>query len=305
MEDANVVFPAPSFTGALYLCTGGKSICHPGHSFGPDVRLNYLIHIILSGQGIFKTDDMEYRLHSGQGFLIEPGLSTYYCADTANPWSYIWIGFNGDLAQEIVKQIGISRKNPIFSFSSSDGLVSIIEELLQIPASDAPSLFQYSLLLSFLSILAKEIYQKSQGHFENEETEKKSNYYITKALAFIRANYSNAIKVSDVANYLGISRFYLCALFKETMDHSPQEYISNFCLGRARELLTTTEYSISEIAYLCGYRDSDVFSKAFKRKYLSSPSQYRKYTIEHPEMNPIDYIRSLKKSAPPSLPEKR
>lgn len=101
-------------------------------------------------------------------------------------------------------------------------------------------------------------------------------------------------RVTDVADYLGISRYHLNSLFTQVMHQTPQEYISGFRLGRAREFLTTTDYPVSEIARLCGYGDTDVFSKAFKRKYLASPSDYRRYALAHPGQNPSEHMRNIR-----------
>lgn len=291
MEQARAAIPAVPLFQDLYLCTAGKSVCCPEHSFGPDVRLNYLIHYILSGKGRFETDEKQYFLHQGQGFLIEPGLTTRYCADKDQPWSYLWIGFNGTLASKLLKTLGLGRSQPVFSCQIQNELEEIADMLLLPASSDVElSLNQHRLLLSFFHLLAQNLSAETQ----NDTNESKSNYHIYKALNFIRSNYSNQIHVSDVANYLGISRFHLFHLFKETIGHSPQEYIAGFCLGRAREMLTTTDFSVKEIAYVCGYSNTEIFSKAFKRKYCLSPFQYRRYALEHPGINPIDYIRRIK-----------
>lgn len=290
MEYARAALPAVPLFQDLYLCTAGKSVCCPGHGFGPDVRLNYLIHCVLSGKGCFETDEKQYFLSKGQGFLIEPGLTTRYFADDAQPWSYIWIGFNGTLAPKIVKTLGLGPKRPVFSFKNLKELEETADKLLLPASSDTElSLNQHTLLLSFFHLLAQNL--AGEG---GDGADSRSNYHIYKALSFIRSNYANQIRVIDVANYLGINRFYLSDLFQKTMGHSPQEYISSFCLGRAREMLTTTNIPVTEIAYACGYSNIEIFSKAFKRKYLASPSQYRKYALEHPGVNPMDYIRKLK-----------
>lgn len=78
---------------SIYFC--GHEHCQPGHSFGPAVRPHYLIHVVLSGKGIFKHQGHTYSLKSGDSFLIKPMDSTYYEADRNNPWEYAWIGFNG------------------------------------------------------------------------------------------------------------------------------------------------------------------------------------------------------------------
>ncbi len=287
MEHANVAIPAVPVFQDLYLCTAGRSICCPGHAFGPDVRLNYLIHYILSGKGIFETDEIRYHLCQGQGFLIEPGRSTRYQADEADPWTYIWIGFNGALAPLLLNQLGLNRNHPIFSCRAGRELEQIACRLLQSAPSDIQlSMNQQSLLLSFFHVLAG--CGPLQPHVPVSDT--KANYHMEKALAYIRENYARRIHVTDVAAHLGISRFHLHTLFTETVRQTPQEYISGFRLGRARDYLTTTDYSVSQIAQMCGYSNADVFSKAFRRKYLASPSWYRRYLQEHPGENPSEYV---------------
>lgn len=287
MEQARAVLPAIPLFQDLYFCTAGRSVCCPGHSFGPDVRLNYLIHYILNGRGVFETDQHQYNLHQGQGFLIEPGQTTRYQADDRDPWTYIWIGFNGTLAAQIMKSLNLGKSDPIFSCPAAEDLDKIIKELLCLESEEAAhSLDQHVLLLAFFHLLAKNLAQEPEHSRSNE----KGNYHIDRALEFIRANYSNQIHVADLANYLGISRYHLFRLFQDSLGQSPQEYISAFCLGRARELLTTTSFSVREIAMLCGYSNAEVFSKAFKKKYLAAPIQYRRYSQEHPGVNPAELI---------------
>lgn len=138
--------------------------------------------------------------------------------------------------------------------------------------------------MAFLHVLADrpDARQKLEG-FGN-----RSNYHIDKALAFIQANYSNRLKVSDIANYPGISRNYLFSLFQEHMGQSPQEYLSHFRLSHGRELLAGTEYSVDGISYACGYEDPAVFSRAFKKKYHMTPSQYRAYILARQRQKPSD-----------------
>ena len=55
-----------------------------------------------------------------------------------------------------------------------------------------------------------------------------------------------------------------------------QQYLTDHRLTRAAELLGLNNFSIDEIAEFSGYRDTLVFSKAFKRKYAVTPTAYRK-----------------------------
>ena len=87
---------------SIYFC--GHEHCQPGHSFGPAVRPHYLIHVVLSGKGIFKHQGHTYSLKSGDSFLIKPMDSTYYEADQNNPWEYAWIGFDGQEIPALLNQ---------------------------------------------------------------------------------------------------------------------------------------------------------------------------------------------------------
>ena len=101
----------------LQLANVGRSDTLSGHKYGPAVRPYYLIHYILAGSGTFKTDQSIYKLHAGQGFLIEPGQETTYIADKNTPWSYVWIGFSGNFADQLMQQIPLNQREPIFSLN--------------------------------------------------------------------------------------------------------------------------------------------------------------------------------------------
>lgn len=77
----------------IYTC--GYETCAPSHHYGPVVRSGYLIHYILKGKGIYKTDGHIYQLSEGDAFLIRPNTLIYYEADKYDPWTYTWIGFQG------------------------------------------------------------------------------------------------------------------------------------------------------------------------------------------------------------------
>ena len=102
------------------------------------------------------------------------------------------------------------------------------------------------------------------------------NPYILQALEFIQNNYSFPIHVTDIANYVCINRSYLYTLFKTNLGVSPQDYLANYRISQATELLTTTDLSIESIALSCGYTDPLIFSKVFKSKKGKAPSRYRK-----------------------------
>ena len=96
----------------LSLCHCGYSICEAGHSFGPAVRPNYILHYVLDGRGTYRIGSRTYHLEREQGFLIEPNVMTFYQADAQQPWTYLWIGFQGTRADQLMREIGLSYRVP-------------------------------------------------------------------------------------------------------------------------------------------------------------------------------------------------
>lgn len=258
--------------GELSLCHCGYSICAPGHSFGPAVRPNYILHYVLDGRGTYRIGSRTYHLEREQGFLIEPNVMTFYQADAQQPWTYLWIGFQGTRADQLMREIGLSYRVPTFSSGCGAELLQIVQQILQSDRADVEQrLFVQAQMYTFFSRIAHGVFIQNGG-FQMD----KQNYYVQAAVEYIQTNYARSIKVHDIAEYVGVSRSYLTTLFQSILHTSPNAYLTNFRLSRAKEQLTLTNFSIGIVADMCGYQDSLVFSKAFKQHVGLTPSQYRK-----------------------------
>ena len=99
--------------------------------------------------------------------------------------------------------------------------------------------------------------------------------YVSMAAELIASSYDRKIKVSEIADMVGVNRSYLTSIFKKEMNMSPQEFLINFRLEKAAEMLRETEEQIGTIASAVGYTDALTFSKAFKQKYEVTPSEFR------------------------------
>ena len=113
----------------LYLCFCGYEACQPFHSYGPAVRPNYVIHYIISGKGTFTIGNRTYRLTAGQGFFLMPNVRTYYEADADDPWTYLWIGFDGEKAASYVQELGLSEEHPVYQCNFSGELQSLLFQM--------------------------------------------------------------------------------------------------------------------------------------------------------------------------------
>jgi len=245
----------------------GWEDCEKGHFFGPAIREYYLIHFIMSGTGIYQRAKVTYNLSKGSMFLIYPHEPTFYKADTENPWSYVWIGFTGALALELLKKSGFSEECPVvYSPACSSIFKSMTETKKMRQTAEI--------------YLCGKIYELF-AHLEQESSleSRTALIYAKRAENFIQSNYMNNISISGIADMLGIDRRYLFRVFTEYTGVSPQTYLVNYRLEKAAQLLAGYGCPVSEVARSCGYSDMFNFSNMFKKKYGMSPSKYKNANI--------------------------
>ncbi|MFV0467516.1 MAG: helix-turn-helix domain-containing protein [Dysgonomonas sp.] len=81
--------------------------------------------------------------------------------------------------------------------------------------------------------------------------------------------------VQHIADMLNLSNKYLSSLLKQLTGQTTQQHIHNKLIEKAKEKLSTTDLTVSEIAYDLGFEHSQSFSKLFKNKTNQSPLEFR------------------------------
>ena len=112
--------------------------------------------------------------------------------------------------------------------------------------------------------------------FKNPEDEK----FKATLLDFLDKNIDNAeLNALDIAAAMNISRSALFDKAGHILGKAPMGLLRERRIQKAAELLKSPEYTISQIAYMCGFSDSHFFSRAFKKYYGQSPSSFRKQQL--------------------------
>lgn len=256
----------------LYLIQYGREACEPGHSFGPAMREYYKFHYILDGKGIFETNGQRYELHKGQGFLVTPGTICYYEADTNEPWTYCWIGFDGIKATALIRQAQLSDESPIYTWEKSEFFEHSIQQMKQSKTMKAGRELK---LTGLLYLWLSAMIDCRGSELKDKAKENSKEHYIAQVVHFIEVNYANKITVQSISQFVGLQRSYLSALFKEVMGISLQDYLISYRMRKACELLSGTTLMVGDIARSVGYEDPLLFSKMFKKSIQLSPTQYR------------------------------
>lgn len=118
---------------------------------------------------------------------------------------------------------------------------------------------------------------KISSQFEcfTKTTVSSRNHYVTNAIAYIEQHYQENLSIKDVCKALLISESYLTKLFKENTNYSFVDYMTNYRIKKACELLKNPGLKIYLIAEQVGYRDQRYFSVLFKKTVGLTPKQFR------------------------------
>lgn len=259
----------------LFYC--GEEDCESDHFWGPSVRDHYLIHYIVRGKGIFQYDGKVYELSQGQGFLISPYKLSFYQADHDNPWHYKWVGFKGLNAHTYLDRANLSVQQPIFNNDSDSKLEDCIDSMINaLTLQKSRDLMYKGLLYEFLSILI----ESSTGDKALESAAMNTEQYVRKAMEFVNMNYSRKTSIDEMAQFVGLNRKYLSKIFKSVTNITPQEFLINYRINKACELMEDHTLPISNIAHSVGYDDPLHFSKIFKKVKQISPREFEKQLIK-------------------------
>lgn len=270
-----LIFPNQNFVD-LGLFQFGWERCAPAHSFGPAARNHYLFHYILSGTGTLMADDSKgvtqtYSIKSMQGFMIFPNQITTYVADKQLPWEYVWLEFDGLRVKSLLDTIGLSLDKPVYHARNKNLREDMANEMLYISRHKDESPFHLiGHLYLFLDYLLR-----SAADEQLEHGSKLREFYIHEALTYIEHNFQNEITIEDIAGVCGLNRTYFGKIFKEALGKTPQEFLLNYRMLKAAELLKLTSLSIGDIGLAVGYANQMHFSRAFKNNYGISPREWR------------------------------
>jgi signal transduction histidine kinase/ligand-binding sensor domain-containing protein/DNA-binding response OmpR family regulator len=102
---------------------------------------------------------------------------------------------------------------------------------------------------------------------------------LKKTIQYIHSNIDKSdLSIESLSEKLGISRVHFYRKIKSLTGVTPQEFLKTIRMKYAASLISQKKLRISEVAYMCGYKDLAYFSKSFKEFHGMSPSEYHNNT---------------------------
>lgn len=241
----------------------------------------YEIYYLNSGSRKFFMEGEIFTVSKGDLVFIDKNLmhQTTYISDKAHERTYVL--FKEKYIESIAREYGSEGiesclKQKVFTIPPARR--EYIENLLNQLEREYKNKDMYSkrlmecyinelllFLIRYVNTLGSEFSKELKGADEIME----------KAAKFIMENYKNDISLSDVAEFVNMSSTYFSKRFKETTGVGFKEFLLNIRIKKASLLLLESKMKITEVAYSCGFNDSNYFGDVFKRFKGLSPLQYR------------------------------
>ncbi|KAB8289583.1 AraC family transcriptional regulator [Bifidobacterium avesanii] len=241
-------------------------------SWGPNVRDDVSVRVVLSGRGEFMLDGVNHHVRAGQAFAIPKDVPTFYHTDfhAPQPWSLCWVNFDGPDAGDVLQRCGFTVLKPVLNLEDVTPFDEIVGHMLAYSdRSYSNGMMLQGLLLAFLSTLIGSVTSVA------EDLDPRDNRYLDAAVNYIHEHINEPLQVADVAAALYISRAYLCTVFQTNLKITPKIFIMKAKIFQAAEDIRHSPVPIAQLAERYGYATPFAFSKSFKRIMGMSPRDFR------------------------------
>lgn len=233
----------------------------------------YQLLYITKGKGMFSSKASGiWQLKEGYMFMLFPGEWHTYMPEESTGWYEYWIGFNGKIMDEWVRNGFFSKDNPVFNVGLNEEIIALYKRAIIIADSQEAN-YQQALSGIACNLISMALYLSRNKDFSKSNIAEQIN----NAKIAVHENISTITpeKLAEIT-YMSYSKFR--KIFKEYTGFSPSKYIQEVRINMAKEILTNTSRSIKEIAFELGYENKDYFFTVFRKATGMTPTSYRKYT---------------------------
>ena len=239
-----------------------RSVLKPGEGFRHKNYTRFAVEIPLEGSLICEARGETAEIRPGEIFLIHYGEdSAFHCAPEGG-CRKISIGFSGPLVQGLVAELHLAE-SLVLSVPDLDSVLRRLIEIERRLASGERNFIELSTLaFRFLAELA--------GLVDNRYPP-----LLKKSLAIMKANISQNLTMTELAEKLHTSQTNLVVVFRVHLGSTPRKYFSDLKFARAKELLLRTNLPVFQIARNIGYEHSMHFCRRFRALCGVSPLEFR------------------------------
>jgi len=249
----------------------GDFIAHEKYFTKREGLPSYLIKYTLSGEGYLSYENQEVYLPQGHFFWIDCQNPQYYLTSprTGN-WRVLWVHFYGGVSEYLYDRFiringGNTGRLPPNS-TVAHNMYSLIGLYKQQSAQNT------DLLASTLLLQIQTECITSVTHNDNGVQSR----YVRQTQDFITANYKRKITLDVLADIISLNKTYLQKLFVMKTGQTPNQFLVNTRISRAKELLRMTEVPVSAVAEETGIENTSYFIRIFREHEGMTPAEFRR-----------------------------
>lgn len=238
-----------------------KSIPHSHHF----AELFY----VKSGRGTFIIENQSFPIAKNDLIIINPNTEHTEVSLDTYPLGYIALG-----VEDLI--FSFRDKKNYFLFNCKNSRLDLTYYFLTIQNEIEQNLPGCELICQdLLEILTLYLIRHTDSAFEIAPT-KNTNRECSRVKRYIDSNYQDDITLDSLAEMVHLNKYYFIHAFKKYYGQSPMSYLIQKRIQVSRELLESTDYSISDIARLCGFSSPSYFSQCFRKHCDISAQDYRR-----------------------------
>ncbi len=247
---------------------------------------NYEFDLYLHGEREIVLDGKPYHVERGSLIFRKPKQYTVGKGDY--DMFLLTLDFSGNMEKNQKHRNLCGETQPIFDFDELNEIPSVfvpehfdeLKDLFeQLSKCSPPAVVdkkrQKECVKEFLLLV---LYEAKKARRQTDE-QGSLNGYVQKACEFIARHYGDDLGVETIAKRLNLNKNYLIKLFKKHLSTTPNRYILETRLLRAKTLLLQTNQSVQEISFSCGFNVPSYFTKRFKERFGLLPLEFRKQNV--------------------------
>lgn len=201
-----------------------------------------IVIVCAAGRGTCHVPSGTHPVRAGQALVIPAGLAHRYEADENEPCTIWWMHVVGNGVTELFATIGTTPDQPVIALGDPPHLISLIDTIIRRMERDetmSTLVAASGAAWHALALLAADRRTVSRETVDPVEV----------TIEHLRSNASTRFSVAELAGIAGLSESHYAALFRRSTGYGALEYQIRLRIGLARELLDTTDRTISSISH--------------------------------------------------------
>ncbi|WP_299529225.1 helix-turn-helix transcriptional regulator [Ulvibacterium sp.] len=236
----------------------------------------------ISGRRIFHQGEHTYTVNKNSGFLLRRAAFLQEMDDTIKGWELMAFYLKDEFLKKIfnefrphlpLRDLPPQTNEMVIPMDINDRIRSCYLSL--IPYFNQSDSLPQEILLIKLKELLYNVFINPKNRILLSYVNSLANGYKTPIWEIMEANYMYNLKLSDYAQLANKSLSSFKREFEEFYGTTPGKWILEKRLERAKRLIQTSQKTVSEITFECGFKNVSHFSRIFKEKFSLSPTEYR------------------------------